>query len=121
MAEITGKGGSITFAGIVANVYSWNIDDAPDIHEKTDFADGANNYKTRMAGLNDWSATIEARYDSINTADPGDSAALTLTIVSGSTYTGTAMLVSQAVNTPVDDLVTVTYNFVGNGALTRPA
>ncbi len=122
MAELTGKDGAITFTNITVNVFSWSLDDGVDIHDKTDFADGGNDIKTKKAGLKDWSATVESRVDdgATNTAAPGDEALLTLTIKSGKTYTGTAILASTSVNTPVDDLVTRTYNFVGNGTLTRP-
>ena len=120
MAEITGVGGSVTFSGLTANVHSWSITESHDIFEKTDFADGASGYKTRLAGLPDWTATVELFWDAANTADSGDSAALTLTATSGKTYTGTAMVESVTVNTSVADPITATYNFVGNGALTVP-
>lgn len=121
MAELTGKGGSISFTGLTVSVFSWSLNDDADLKDKTDFADAAAGYRTKIAGVPDWSVTVEARYDSTNTADPGDSALLTLTVTTGSDYTGTAMIASMSISEPVDDLVTATYEFVANGVLNRPS
>ena len=121
MAEITGKQGNITFSGLTASVISWSLDTALDIHDKTDFTDGAAGYRTKLAGLPVWSATVETNYDTTNTVTVGLSALLSLTLTSGKSYAGTAMLASISVNTPVDGLETGTYTFEGNGALSVPA
>jgi predicted secreted protein len=121
MAEITGMSGAIAF-GTSASVsmISWKLDDNIAIFDTTDFAAAAGGYRTRIAGLPDWSATAEGRYDTTNTAKPGDGALLTLTTTTGDAFTGTAILRSMSINTPVDGLITATYAFDGNGLLNRP-
>ncbi len=90
-----------------------------DIHDKTDFADAGAGYRTHLAGIQNWTATVEAHFDSTNTADPGDSALLSLITTTGTTYSGTAMISSIAVSEAATELVTATYEFVANGLLTR--
>ncbi len=122
MAEVSGKFGSFTFTGITTGTaLSWTVNDAMDIYDKTDFVDANAGYKTKIAGLPNWTATIEALWDSSNTADSGDSALLTLVVTTGKTYSGTAMIESISLTTvAAGEPIKATYSFVQNGALTRP-
>lgn len=116
MAEVVGNGGSITFTNLTAGVKNWTLDYTSDVEEITDFADGT--AKTFLPTLTSWTATAEANWDSANTAAPGDSASLTLTVDGSNTYSGTAILIGMSVSEPVGGVVTVTYSFQGTGALT---
>lgn len=116
MAEVHGNAGSVTFTNLTAGTNSWTLSIDGDVHDTTDFADGTD--KTYISGLKGWSATVEANWDSANSAAVGDSATLNLTVTGSSDYEGTAILTGVSVSTPVADVVTVTYTFQGTGALT---
>lgn len=120
MAEITGAGGSVTFAtGYAANVHEWAITLEADIHEKTDFTDGASGWKAFLAGLKGWSGTYSAYLDDTTPiVAPGAAAATaTFTIVSGQTLSGNIIVKSLESVVPVGDMTKVTVSFQGDGAL----
>jgi hypothetical protein len=116
MAEVAGCGGSLTFTNLTAGVKNWTVNYTCDVLETTDFADNCK--RTYIAGLSSWTATATANWDAANTADPGDSATLTLTADTGKTYAGTAIMTGLSVNVAVDGVNSVTYNFQGTGTLT---
>ena len=117
MAEVAGKGGSITFAGLTVGVKTWTCDLVGDAIEVTDYSD--NGHRTYIAGLDGWTASVELNWDAANTIDIGDSAALTLTIVSATTYySGTALVTGISISSSVDGVVTATISFQGSGACT---
>jgi len=118
MAEVAGRSGAVSFTGFQTSVKSFSIDWKSDIEEITDFADGSAGYKTYLPTLKDWTATIEMNWDASNTAIPGSSATLTLTVDGTSAYTGSAILTGISVSEPVGGVVTCTGSFQGNGALT---
>ena len=117
MANAAGKGGSVTFTGLTAGCTSWSVTWAAEVHDVTDFADGASSERKKVVGLSDWTADIEVKYDTANTAVPGGSAQLTLDIDGTYDYSGSAILASISATTPVDGEVTQTYHFEGNGTL----
>ena len=119
MAEVHGKDGSITFTNLTAGVKSWSVSYDGDVVEVTDFADAG--VKAYIAGGSGWTATATGNHDVGNTAAPGDTADLTLTVTSGKTYTGSAIMTSLTVNAPHDGVVDDTYSFQGTGALTPPS
>lgn len=119
MAEVKGCSGSLTFTNLTAGVKAWTLDYQQEVLETTDFADSC--ARTYMAGFTGWTATATANWDAANTAKPGDSATLTLTVTSGKTYSGTALVTGLAVNTNVQGIVEATYTFQGTGALTPPS
>lgn len=105
----------------------WSIDDGADIHEKTDFEDGNNNYKTRIAALRDWTATANGFFQDDNLYNFAGSTFLFRFFVrnasdpTGTTayyYEGLGIIENMPVNTPVDELVTQTLNITGTGTLT---
>lgn len=117
MAEVAGKGGSVTFTNLTAGVKSWSLNKVQDFEDKTDYGDSG--HKTYLACCDDWTASCELNWDADNSVDTGDSATLTLTIVSGTTYySGPALVASIAVNSVVNGIVSATVNFQGNGELT---
>ncbi len=111
----------------------WSFDDGVDIIDKTDFADGATNIKTKIVALKDWSATCESywlddtlydltvnathvtgkyvfRFFVRNAADPTGTTAYY--------YEGLGIVANEPVNVPADELVARQLNIVGTGALT---
>lgn len=122
MANKAGKGGSITFTGITVGVKSWTLDFGMDMLETTDFGDsGVEKY---IGGITRWTATAVSNFDATNTADPGDTAQLKLS-VDGTDYwqseASGAILASYSVNTTVEGVVEITYNFQGTSTLTPPS
>jgi hypothetical protein len=117
MAEVKGCGGSITYSGLTAGVKAWSLDWKNELLDATDFADAC--AKSYIAGYTDWTATITANWDAANTAKPGDAASsLVLTVTSGKTYTGNAIITGLAINVNVAGIVEATYSFQGTGTLT---
>ena len=115
MAEAAGYGGSITYTNLTAGVKQWSLNWTVDPLETTDFGDSGN--KTYIRGLKGWTATVTANWDAANTADPDDSATLTLTAASGKTYAGTALLIGVGPVVEVAGVNQCTYTFQGTGAL----
>lgn len=119
MAAVSGEDGSLSFTNLTVNVKSWTLNHNMPILVTTDFTAAATGYGTKMAsGTYYWTATAEVNWSATNTAALGDSATLTLTADTGDTYAGTAIIGNMVVNTPAEDLVTVTYTFEGTGQLT---
>lgn len=116
MAAFHGKGGSATFAGgaVVGNLLSWSIDITADIAEITDMGD---NWKSRLSGFKDWSATLECLTDSTGTGGVsvvgGAAAALVITAASGDTYTGNAICTGITSSADANDAAKVSFSFVG--------
>lgn len=116
MPEVKGCGGSVTFTNLTAGAKAWTLNWTNTPLDTTDFADAC--ATTAIAGFTEWNATVTCNWDAANTADPGDSATLTLTVASGKYYSGTALLTGISVNTNVAGVVEATYTFQGNGTLT---
>ena len=116
MAEVKGTAGSITYTNLTAGTRSWSLNYTADTHETTDFADAG--VGTYLGGITRWNATVTANWDAANTAAPGDSATLTLTVTSGKTYAGTAIITGMTPSTDVQGIAQVTYTFQGSGTLT---
>ncbi len=117
MAEVHGKGGSITYSNLTQGVHSWEITVEADVVETTDFTDVG--VKTYILGGKGWSGSCEANWDASNTAVAGDAAsALVFTATSGKTYTGSAIIKTMVVKVTANDENRATYTFQGTGALT---
>ena len=122
MAEIAGKSGSITYTGLTAGVKSWTLNYEAEMLEATDFADGASSVRSYIPGLKGWTATVEANVDdSVVPLDVAGSATLTLTVTSGTAYTGVAFVTVANPTVAVDGISTVTYEFQGTAGLTIPS
>lgn len=127
MAAIAGKGGSakITASNTIVEVESWSaiIDGGlTDSHSLDD--DWAESTQT----IKRWTATINVRWDLPN--DANGQTALQSALLAGTTitdlrlyanasnyYSGNAKVASASIETPVDDLVTATFEITGEGAL----
>jgi predicted secreted protein len=107
----------LTFANLTAGVVSWSLNWKAETYDVTDFADGANDERKKIVGLKDWTATVEAKFDSANTATIGAEGQLTLDVDGTLDYSGSAIIANITTNTPVSGEVTQTYSFEGNGTL----
>ena len=114
MAEVAGKGGSMTFPKLIAGVKSWSLDGAADMLPTTDYSkDG---HKTFIGGCDGWTASCELNWDTTNTVREGDSGTLVLLVGEGTpNYTGTALVASVSISSAVEGLVTATVSFQGTG------
>ena len=125
MAAIAGKDGKANIgANTIAEVQSWSVDigvDMLDSHALTD------DWKEYIAGLQEWTATIDFSWDIPNDAN-GQTAmqtalltpatvALQLYTNGSNYYSGNAYPESWTIETPVDGLVTGSMTLRGTGAL----
>ena len=123
MAVLKGKDGSIS-AGLnnLANITSFTINEEADTLETT--AMGNAGYKTFVGSLKSWSGTVEAVFDDTDTAvSTGSAITLTVLVDDGSStqvqYSGSCIVTSKSVEVGVADLVTVSFDVTGTGALTE--
>ena len=123
MAVLKGKDGSIS-AGLnnLANITSFTINEEADTLETT--AMGNAGYKTFVGSLKSWSGTVEAVFDDTDSAVVvGSSITLTVVVDDGSSnqvqYSGSCIVTSRSVEVAVADLVGVTFEVTGSGALTE--
>ncbi len=121
MAKIHGKSGSV--AGVtetvtVTNVTSWTVDVDCDLAEVTNMA-SSDDWKEFLAGFKGWTGSVECVHDTSDTGTGaiGATTTLTLTMVSGTTLSGQAIINGVSFSQPHDGAVTATYNFTGTGAL----
>jgi len=116
MAEVAGKGGSLTFAGLTAGVEAWTLDIVGDALEVTDFSDAG--IRTFIAGCSSWSGSCEANWDAGNTVAVLDTGTITLTVAAGEAYSGTVFITGISVNTVFEGVVEASITFQGSGTLT---
>jgi len=123
MAVLKGKDGSIS-AGLnnLANITSFTINEEADTLETT--AMGNAGYKTFVGSLKSWSGTVEAVFDDTDSAVAvGSAITLTVVVDDGSSnqvqYSGSCIVTSRSVEVAVADLVGVTFEVTGSGALTE--
>ena len=123
MAVLKGKDGSIS-AGLnnLANITSFSINEEADTLETT--AMGNAGYKTFVGSLKSWSGTVEAVFDDTDSAVVvGSAITLTVVVDDGSSnqvqYSGSCIVTSRSVEVGVADLVTVSFDVTGTGALTE--
>jgi len=123
MAVLKGKDGSIS-AGLnnLANITSFSINEEADTLETT--AMGNAGYKTFVGSLKSWSGTVEAVFDDTDSAvTVGSAITLTVVVDDGSSnqvqYSGSCIVTSRSVEVGVADLVTVSFDVTGTGALTE--
>ena len=123
MAVLKGKDGSIS-AGLnnLANITSFTINEEADTLETT--AMGNAGYKTFVGSLKSWSGTVEAVFDDTDSAVAvGSAITLTVVVDDGSSnqvqYSGSCIVTSRSVEVAVADLVSVTFEVTGTGALTE--
>lgn len=129
---ISGKNGRVEIGAgetkKVVGIKNWSLELSLDTLETTCLGDDWKNYIT---GLKEWTASSEGDY-AVPTDTDGQ-AALQEAFLSGATvavklfvdrtnyYTGTAYINSLSIEDPVDDVVSVSIEFTGTGALSFEA
>jgi len=126
MTTYHGKNGVIKIGtDVIAEVRSFSVTETAEIADDTVQGD---NSPTHLVGVLPWSGSIDAFYFPADTTGQavllaGASVALELDPI-GSTsglekLTGTATITSRAATSDKGDVVSVSFQFTGNGALTH--
>ena len=125
---ITGTGGSANIgANKIAEIANWSLDLGADDVETTNF--DSNGWKEYLAGLKEWSGSMEGNLKADDTNGQkailaawlaGTPLTLNLKVSSAITFSGSA-LVKPSIEVPVDDKASFSCDFQGTGALTLPA
>ena len=124
---ISGKGGNVKVGAVtVAEVKNWKLDIEADMLESSNF--GTAGWKTFVAGLKSWGGSFELEWKvSTDTTGQkalqdallgGTSVALTLDVNGTNNYSGTAFMKKEGLETPVDGIVTGSFDYQGTAALT---
>ena len=125
---IAGKAGKLAIGATPATVLSiknWSLDLSIDTLETTALGD---NWKDYITGLKEWTASAEGDYN-VHTDTTGQEAlqdaylagtevTLKLYVDGTNYYTGTAVVASLSIEDPVDDVVSISFEFTGAGELT---
>ena len=120
---VTGKQGTVSIAGAATDVTSFSITETGGTLDVTDSSFAAGGYRGKEPGkFKQWSGTLEYILD---IADPTLAlnvvTAFVGTAITGVTYTGSVCLTEVTDTIPVEaeEVVKVTVNFEGLGALTK--
>ncbi len=126
---ISGKNGKLAIGSSnpvkVVGIKNWSLDLSIDTLDTTALGDDWKNYIT---GLKEWSASAEGDYN-VHTDSAGqealqlafltgESVDVSLYVNDSNAYKGKAVIASLAVEDPVDDVVSISIEFTGSGALT---
>jgi hypothetical protein len=129
MAAITGKSGTILYAGgSVATIKSWSMDIDTDMHDVTSLSTGTVQWRTFAAGISGWTGSAEGTFDSASTGQNNmivaTLAATTAAIVlemdkdAGGSFTGGCHLEQMSVGVDIDNQTDISWNLQGSGTLT---
>ena len=128
---IAGKNGKVIIGSgttKVVGIKNWSLELSLETLETTALGDDWKNY---ISGLKEWTASAEGDFEVIT--DTTGQKLLSDAYLAGSTvevklfvdatnyFTGTAYINSLSIEDPVDDVVTISIEFTGNGALTLSA
>ena len=124
---VTGTGGAVKLsANKVAEISNWSLDLGADDIDITSF--DSNGWKEYLAGLKEWSGSIEGNFDSgdtngqkaiLNAWLNGTKLSFTFEVSSGVSFQGEAF-VKPSIEVPVDDKASFSCDITGTGALTLP-
>jgi len=128
MATYLGKDGSIKVNTqgsaatiVVGEITSFAVSITVDTAEDSAFGD---TWKTRKAGLKDWSATIDVQFDQADVGQvkllEGAHLACEFTSYTGATFTGDAFVTGRSVTNSDPNgtsIVSQSFQLTGNGAL----
>jgi len=130
MAALTGKGGTVLYAGgDVASIGTWSFDADTNMHDITSFTTSAAQWRTFAAGLSGWTGSLDGvGFDALSTGQDNLIAA-TLVPVSaaiileldqtvGGKLTGTAFLNSMSLGADIDGMTNASWSLQGTGAVT---
>lgn len=124
---IAGKNGKVIIGdetNKVIGLKSWSLELSLDTLETTALGD---DWKKYITGLKEWTASCEGDYEvttknstqeTLQTAFlNGTSVTLKMYVDDNNYYTGEAIINSLSVEDPVDDVVSISLEFTGNGVL----
>lgn len=125
MAAIAGKGGKVTLStNDVANITTWSVDLEFGMTDITALGD---NWKEQLPTLKGWTGSFEGSWDAeddtsgqvaLQTAALANTkVALRFYVNSTNYYSGNAYITGMSVETPVDDKVSISFDFIGDGAV----
>lgn len=124
---VTGTGGAVKLsANKVAEISNWSLDLGADDIDITSF--DSQGWKEYLAGLKEWSGSIEGNFDSTDTNGQkailnawlnGTKLSFTFEVSSGVSFQGEAF-VKPSIEVPVDDKASFSCDITGTGALTLP-
>jgi len=127
MANHHGSEGSVRVgANVVAEVTGFSFTTTAEYAEDTNLSDTAKTYNT--IAITSWNGSVTAFWDETDTngqmaLDPGANVSLVLApegVASGAVrYTGNALITEITRNVQRGAVTEVTFNFIGNGALTE--
>jgi len=123
MACISGKNGALSVDGgstNVAQLTAWTITQNAETIEASYM--GAD-WKCIKPGMSSWEGTAEAIFDTTETYPViGTEVSLVAYEIAGTTtYSGTAIITSVETAVGVEDMITTSLSFTGDGALTTAA
>lgn len=125
---IAGKGGKLAIGASdpikVVGIKSWSLDLSLDTLETTELG---SDWKTYISGLKEWTASCDGDYD-VQTVDSiqntlqeaylnGTEVEASFFVDDTHSYAGKAIISSLSVEDPVDDVVNISIEFTGNGAV----
>ncbi len=124
---VTGTGGAVKLGtNKVAEIANWSLDLGADDIDVTSF--DSNGWKEFLAGLKEWSGSIEGNFVSTDTSGQkailnawlaGNKLVFTFEVSSGVSFTGNAY-VKPSIEVPVDDKASFSCDFQGTGPLILP-
>jgi predicted secreted protein len=124
---IAGKGGAVKLGtNKVAEIANWSLDLGADDIDVTSF--DSNGWKEFLAGLKEWSGSIEGNFVSTDTDGQkailqawvnGTELVFTFEVSSGVSFTGNAY-VKPSIEVPVDGKASFSCDFQGTGPLILP-
>jgi len=124
---IAGYGGAVKLgANKIAEISNWSLDLGADDIDITSF--DSNGWKEYLAGLKEWSGSIEGNLKTNDTNGQkaifsawlaGTPLTFTFEVSSGVTFQGSAF-VKPSIEVPVDDKASFSCDITGTGALTLP-
>ena len=124
---LAGKGGAVKLsANKVAEISNWSLDLGADDIDVTSF--DSNGWKEYLAGLKEWSGSIEGNLKTDDTNGQkailnawlnGTKLSFTFEVSSGVSFQGEAF-VKPSIEVPVDDKASFSCDITGTGALTLP-
>ena len=124
---LAGKSGAVKLgANKVAEISNWSLDLGADDIDITSF--DSNGWKEYLAGLKEWSGSIEGNLKTNDTNGQkaifsawlaGTPLTFTFEVSSGVTFQGSAF-VKPSIELPVDDKASFSCDITGTGALTLP-
>jgi TP901-1 family phage major tail protein len=125
---IAGKAGKVaigtTNPSTVVGIKNWSLDLSLDTLETTALGD---DWKSYIAGLKEWTASSDGDFN-VHTDEAGQEA-LQQAFLNGTPvdvqfyvddthyYTGSAIIASLSIEDPVDDVVSISIDFTGNGSI----